>query len=397
MKPTTQLFFNPDEKRFNESYNSNPKQFVQTLFYLRDKMRGLGLRRLFHQGFTFLVQQDPLYLDLLGRIPYYGSWKDLVVIAGLVPISVSRVAELFSSQLKEDLVSMKTGARVSTASKWYPSPRSSEGKSHLVLSIRQILKVNEADMRRTYLSPLRHYLGVVEIKMSAKEWSEIKCDKLTRGALQRYDRVLKRNDVKGCLFDVPPRPRSLVEAVSNILKGQSLGIDGYWDSLRGMRGDLMVPTSVICDTTCSRIELPITIALTLATSKTCEIYSHGNPCHYIPLLSTSSLALRVETLKTSLCQPLLSLDTISTPLVIVITHRPYSHDTKLKDDQQLIWWNVTGQVNLSRPGDKCLEITGFTEKIIMTLLKGRTLDLDEIVSDTLSRYPIALSYDRATA
>lgn len=159
----------------------------------------------------------------------------------------------------------------------------------------------------------------------------------------------------------------------------------------------MVLTTVVCDTSCPKLELPITIALGLATSENCEIYSYGTPCHHIPLSSTSSLALRVETLKTSLYQPLLSLETISSPLIIVITHRHYSHDTKVKDNQQLIWWNVTGQVSLSRHGDKCLEITGFTEKIVMTLLKGRTLDLDEIVSDTLSHYPIALSYDRATA
>lgn len=386
MKPTTQLFFNPDTKAFSEAYNSNSKQFIQTLFYLRDKRRGLGLRHLFHQGFVFLVHQDVCYLDLLGRIPCYGSWKDLVVIAGLIPISVSRIAVLFASQLTTDLVSMKAGRRVSTASKWYPSPRSREGKSPLVLSIRQLLKVNEADMRRLYLSPLRHHLGIIEIKMSAQEWPEIKCDKLTRSALQRYDRVLKRNGVKEAVLTIP-RPRSLVEAVSNVLKGQSLGVDGYWDSLRG---NLMLSTAVICDASCPKIELPITIALALAISDRCEIYSYDRGCHKIPLLSTSSLALRVETLGSSLgsseCQSLLSLDTISTPLVIVLTHRPYSHDIKLKDDQQLIWWNVMGQVNLSRHGSKCLEITGFTEKIIMTLLKGRTLDLDEIVSDTLSRY-----------
>lgn len=217
---------------FDAAYSQDAAQTIRMLLYVRDKKDGLGMRQLFCTIFMHLwrratgpamkgvgkidgsMEEDaprpgtpragttvPLtaaqchlcrhqLLSLLPRIPDYGSWKDLVLLAQSDATLRAAIVPLFAAQLQEDRLRLLNAPptlpdaparqeddrdkasrrpghrRISTAAKWFPSTHSKYRNSPLVAEVRAILGLTEATMRKNYLSPLRAHLALIEHELS---------------------------------------------------------------------------------------------------------------------------------------------------------------------------------------------------------------------------------------
>jgi hypothetical protein len=381
MDSTARLFFNQGtDADFATAYELDPEKFLALLFYIRDKNHGLGLRTLFCKGFTYLLTRNPSYMEALSHVPYYGSWKDLVLIAGTTPSTIPTIASLFAGRLVMDLSLMKGRKKVSTAAKWFPSPRTKMGKSPLAHEVRLLLgELTEASMRRMYLSPLRHYLGLVEIKMSKRDWSDIIPSQIPRSANQRYNQVLPRHGI--VCRTVDKIPRCLTGIVARVLKGNPLKSDEYWKARLGTISAVNV--AVVCDTTTPCVEVPIALGLAIGRN---NLFAFTNPSSRIVLPPNASLASQISSIRETCSESSVSLSGIGSDLIIVVTGLPMQLEA-IPTDKHVVWWNVSGLVpTIQNHRNNLVEITGFCEKIFETLLKGYIPNLNEIVVHTLSKY-----------
>ena len=89
---------------------------------------------------------------------------------------------------------MEQGREISLLAKWLPSCNASSSQTKLYAkNICKMLGFKESEYRKT-LSALRAYLNVVEVKMSAREWSAINYSSLPSRANLLYGNAFLRND-----------------------------------------------------------------------------------------------------------------------------------------------------------------------------------------------------------
>ena len=179
-----------------ECWTCDPLDTLKLLFHLRDCRGGKAEKRLFQDGVRWLIQHHPdMVLKNFDCIPFYGSYKDLLVIFLGTPLEQEMIAR-FSTQLKLDLDAVKTDpkANISLAAKWAPSEsRQYDKKFHTVKKLAQSLNVNKQQYRTLYLTPLRNHLKIVEKQMCDQQWSEIDFSKLPSVALKRYTKTFKKH------------------------------------------------------------------------------------------------------------------------------------------------------------------------------------------------------------
>ena len=167
---------------------------MRWLFYARDAREGLGERRLFRVILADLVNSNPeMVIPVINQIPEYGRYDDLWCLLDN-PESARTVYQIIESQLRQDLKNMAAGKPVSLLAKWLPSINaSSEKTKEYGKKICRYLRISEREYRKT-LVMLRKYLDVVEVKMSSKNWSEIKYEAVPSRANLIYNDAFLRND-----------------------------------------------------------------------------------------------------------------------------------------------------------------------------------------------------------
>ncbi|MDD7334638.1 MAG: DUF2828 family protein [Lachnospiraceae bacterium] len=179
---------------FIKAYYESPFPAVKWLFYLRDiRGCGMGERRVFRVCFKWLVENHFDYaLRVIELIPEYGRFDDWICLLDTKAknIVISKIKE----QLGKDICSMESGEKVSLLAKWLPSCNtSSESTRNSAKIICNELGLTEKEYRKT-LAKLRSYLQVVEVKMTAKNWSEIDYSILPSRANLIYGNAFLRND-----------------------------------------------------------------------------------------------------------------------------------------------------------------------------------------------------------
>lgn len=160
--------------KFTKAYFDDRKTAVKWLFYARDIRSGLGERRLFKSVFKYLAENHPELpvTDLIGLIPEYGRYDDLLCL--LDTKYCDAVIDIIKTQLSSDLEEKENGHSISLLAKWLPSVNtSSELSRSRGRFIAKKLELSEKEYRQT-LSALRKHLDIVEQKMSAGSFSEIK-------------------------------------------------------------------------------------------------------------------------------------------------------------------------------------------------------------------------------
>ena len=166
---------------------------VKWLFYVRDAREGLGERRLFRVVAEYLCNNNPDILkELIQYIPEYGRYDDMWCILDTQHAPI--VMGIVSQQLAEDKVNMKANKPISLLAKWLPSCNASSKQTIArAKHIRLYLGMTESSYRKM-LSRMRKYIDVVERKMSAKQWGEIKYEAVPSRANLIYNNAFLRND-----------------------------------------------------------------------------------------------------------------------------------------------------------------------------------------------------------
>ena len=181
-------------RRFKKAFCEDKILAMKWLFYARDVRQGLGERRLFRVVLADLVKSNPeMVIPVINLIPEYGRYDDLWCLLNN-PDSAITVYHLVDKQLALDVENMAAGKPISLLAKWMPSINASSPKTkEYGKKLAKVLRVSERNYRKT-LAKLRAYLDVVEVKMSGKNWSEIKYEEVPSRANLIYNSAFLRND-----------------------------------------------------------------------------------------------------------------------------------------------------------------------------------------------------------
>lgn len=181
-------------KAYTKAYYEDSLLAVKWLFYLRDiRSNGIGERRAFRICFKWLVDNHfENVMSLVELIPEYGRYDDWMCLLDTKANDI--VVDQIRRQLEKDICNMDQRKEVSLLAKWLPSCNaSSDITKQYAKQVCKMLGLKESEYRKT-LSALRSYLQVVEVKMSAKKWSEINYSKLPSRANLMYGNAFLRND-----------------------------------------------------------------------------------------------------------------------------------------------------------------------------------------------------------
>lgn len=190
--------------------NGNPvtdeqkKYFIKWLFYLRDVRGGLGERRSFraflrNKTLESILAHERSYevspvlresgLNILGLIPEYGRWDDIVELID------NTYLQVIASKMLFDQIGVDIGREhPSLLAKWMPSTNASSKKTRaLALKLCKEWGWTERQYRKT-MSALRSRIGLVETAMSQNQWGEIDYERVPSKANVLYKDAFKKHD-----------------------------------------------------------------------------------------------------------------------------------------------------------------------------------------------------------
>lgn len=181
-------------QRFRKAFCEDKILAMKWLFFARDARQGLGERRLFRVVLADLVQSNPeMIIPVINLIPEYGRYDDLWCLLDN-PDPASVVYDVVDAQLRRDYLNYLANKPISLLAKWMPSINASSPKTkEYGKKLCKALCMSEREYRKT-LSQLRKHLDVVEVKMSSKNWSEIKYEAVPSRANLIYNGAFLRND-----------------------------------------------------------------------------------------------------------------------------------------------------------------------------------------------------------
>lgn len=184
--------------RFCEAFVECSELAVRWLFFARDIRGGMGERRLFRTIIGRLAESNKeLVKKLVPYIAEYGRYDDLFCLIDDKNKEVEEVVlNYIYEQFDKDADNYSKGKNISLLAKWIPSVNTSSKKSRdLAKKIAKHCNLTERQYRKS-LSALRKYLDVTEVKMSSKNWGEIKYDSVPSKANLLYNNAFLKHDEK---------------------------------------------------------------------------------------------------------------------------------------------------------------------------------------------------------
>jgi hypothetical protein len=180
---------------FQRAFNYCPQSALKILFYLRDVRGGQGERRLFRNAMDWIcITQAGRIRHLLGLIPEYGRWDDLINLASYPSIHES-VTSIISRQLGKDdaNLDLELGPEISLLAKWMPSISASDkNQKQLAKEWADILGLTQKQYRKM-LKRIRKQLNVVEQKMCDHQWDDINFSMVPSQAMLKYRTAFFKN------------------------------------------------------------------------------------------------------------------------------------------------------------------------------------------------------------
>lgn len=176
-------------ENFRRIFYSGTSHSIKLLFFIRDKVNGLGERRVFRVLLNYLGNEHPRYIENnLTLIPKYGRWDDLYSLFNTK--LEDAVIDLFKNQIQIDINSNKP----STLGKWLKSENASSKESRSFGNkTRRLLGYSPKEYRRL-LSSLRRKIDIVETNISRREYSKINYENLTESNIKKYKKAFLKND-----------------------------------------------------------------------------------------------------------------------------------------------------------------------------------------------------------
>lgn len=177
---------------FMPALTENRELFAKFMFYLRDVRGGVGERDMFRNMFLWFANNYPQEAEkLVGFIPEFGRWDDLVFIA--VNTSNESVCDAAFSIIKAQLEADKESEHPSLLAKWLPSINAgNKAKSDAKFVIAK-LGIISADYRKT-LAELRKRIDIVETHIASKSYGDIDYEKVPSVANTRYNNLFLKYD-----------------------------------------------------------------------------------------------------------------------------------------------------------------------------------------------------------
>lgn len=270
---------------FRMAYSEDKEMALRNLSYLRDVRCGLGERDAFREMMHELIDQDDVIASkFLIFFPELGRWDDIVDAYYYAKTTgndlvASSALYLIRKTLSEDLDNAKNGKDVTLLAKWLPSPSvSNKTRKKQANMIAHDLGIKVSKYRKL-LSSLRKYIGIVETKLTERDYANIDFEKLPSRALFKYRSAFKRNmedeyndfivkvtsgEVKMNASNV--LPYEIIRSYINEFKvGEyNPSLEATWKSLDDTIGELEENAIVVADTSSSMFGNPWFVAESLA-------------------------------------------------------------------------------------------------------------------------------------
>lgn len=191
---------NTDEVRiyrlFEDAYRLDPLLATKIIFYARDVRGGLGERETFRKLIHYAGTTHPECIEPnILLIGLYGRFDDLYSLIGTR--CEDKMWEYMRSLFAADLELMEAGQPCSLLAKWIKTPDASSPRTReLGIKTAKKLGYSVYEFKRK-LRKLRKHLDIVEIKMSAKRWSEIDYSKIPSNAMMKHRQAFWKHDEEG--------------------------------------------------------------------------------------------------------------------------------------------------------------------------------------------------------
>lgn len=196
--------------------------FLMT-FHIRDCRGGKAERDLGRSAMVWLFLNYPDEFEkVMPLMAEYGRWDDIMClfpnVLKLNDIDVVRrtygspnitddmlgtlrelqrvAVQIMKNKLIEDHKLMLQGKPVSLAAKWCVSERDSLDRQNdckVYSAMCDVMKISPRTLRKTYLTPLRSYIGVVETYMCSRRWDEISFSKVPSCAMRRLKKAFEKH------------------------------------------------------------------------------------------------------------------------------------------------------------------------------------------------------------
>lgn len=275
---------------FSLAYSEDKNTALRNLLYLRDVRGGLGERDAFRKAYFKLVDNDPeIAKELIKYVPVFGRWDDVVEIYWYAKQSKNTAVyreslEVMRTQISSDIDNAISGKEVSLLAKWLPSPSvTNKNRKEIANHLAHDMNVKVSSFRKM-LSILREYIGIVETKLTEKNYSDIDFEKLPSKALFKYRQAFARNmEEKYVDFITKVNSGEVKMNASNVLpyeivkgyieeggwgrsklKNLDNVLEATWKSLDDTIGDSGSNAIVVADTSASMTGNPWYVAESLA-------------------------------------------------------------------------------------------------------------------------------------
>lgn len=167
---------------------------AKILFYCRDIREGAGERSVFRTLLNHAANNYPeMIIPNIPLIGFYGRFDDLYYLIGTK--CEDEMWRYMSKQFAQDLCNMNEKRPVSLLAKWIKTPDASSEKTR-ALGILTSQKLGYHNVRefKSHLKPLRKYLNIVEIAVSANSFDTIAYDKVPSNAMMKYRELFMKKD-----------------------------------------------------------------------------------------------------------------------------------------------------------------------------------------------------------
>lgn len=200
-----------------EKNRSNITLLIRLIFYLRDCRGGKGLRKIGRFGFLWLfLNCTENFIKYIHLIPQYGRWDDLFIFFPYflkledlnfvnnnyscnlkelerVKYYQKQIVFMIVKQLKQDLKSKDENC--SLLAKWIPTENSRRDKEFQVIkTLCQYMKISRKTLRKTYITPIRTKLHILEKYLHFNNWRCLPYDKMCKGSIKRYQKAFLKWD-----------------------------------------------------------------------------------------------------------------------------------------------------------------------------------------------------------
>jgi hypothetical protein len=191
------------EKLLECAHKENMDDTIKLVFQLRDVRGGKGERKQFLRCIRWYIKNgyEQEIINLLGFIPYYGRWKDVLELVNLqheFPHVTDAIYQLYSHVLRQDKCRYKKGKSASNAGKWAPTEGGELDKKFGCASrLAKELGITLRQYRKDYLVPLRSHTNITEVWMCAQKWNEISYEKVAGICMHKNRKVFMKHDSEG--------------------------------------------------------------------------------------------------------------------------------------------------------------------------------------------------------